>query len=77
MLIFCASVSGFINEISPETDHAELLHLITQEQSMRMNIESQLHTVQAQVESLQTLVHNLTGNQYHIVFSQICFITLL
>jgi hypothetical protein len=50
------------------SDHLAILQLISQEQSLRLQLEAQLHKLQGQFEALQSQLTSSTGKR-------ICFIS--
>ncbi|XP_052799089.1 complement C1q-like protein 2 [Mya arenaria] len=59
--VHLASACAFLEETlaSGSADHAALVQLIGQEQSLRMNLETQVHSQQENIEKLQASVNTL------------------
>ncbi|XP_045174427.2 complement C1q-like protein 2 [Mercenaria mercenaria] len=55
------------------SEHMSLLQLVSQEQSMRLELESQVHKLQSQIQTLQSQLNNITvaaaKNQQQVAFS--------
>lgn len=72
-LVVTASDALIESEPISSSDHLALLQLISQEQSLRLQLEAQLHKLQGQFEALQSQLTNSTvvvsKNKQQVAFS--------